>query len=206
MARASWRWSNEFPDPGQHMIDLSNPEGLDVRPISQSMFMSAGAMARWGHLFLNRGKWEGKQVISRAFVDAATTVQVGRELRPGNLNAGYREGPGRYGYMWWINGYGGWTAEGRREPAVLRWPDAPARTGPTRGVYAAHGYQANLCIVMHTLHGVGGEVRANMVVVRLSRGVGADGRHSTPGTFTADEYNRFLRMLGEALTPEEPTG
>ena len=200
MARASWRWSDEFPDPGQHTIDLSNPEGLDVRPISQSMFMSAGAMARWGHLFLNRGEWNGKQVISRSFVDEATTVQVGKEVKPDNLNAGYREAPGRYGYMWWVNGDGGWTAEGPRQPPVLRWPGAPARTGPTRGVYAAQGYQTNVCLVIHTLNATGGEVPANMVVVRLALGV-VDGRRSTPGRFTSDEFNRFLTMLGDALLP-----
>jgi len=199
MARNSWRWSNEFPNPGEHTIDLSNPEGLDVRPISQSMFMSAGAMARWGHLFLNRGHWNGKQIISRSFVDEATTVQVPEELEPDNLDAGYREAPGRYGYMWWINGYGGWTAKGPKRPSVLRWPDAPERIGPTTGVYAAQGYQTNVCIVIHTLNTPGGEMPANMVVVRLALGVSPGGRHSTPGKFTSIEYNRFLKMLGDAI-------
>lgn len=199
MARNSWRWSKEFPNPGEHTIDLSNPEGLDIRPISQSMFMSAGAMARWGHLLLNRGNWDGKQIISRSYVDEATTIQVPKETEPDNRNAGYREAPGRYGYMWWINGYGGWTTEGPKQPPVLKWPDAPERTNPTRGVYAAQGYQTNLCVVIHTLNTSGGEVPANMVVVRLALGVTPDGRRSTPGKFTSDEYNHFLKMLGEAV-------
>ena len=199
IARNSWRWSNEFPDPGEHTIDLSNPEELDVRPISQSMFMSAGAMARWGHLFLNRGHWDRKQIISRSFVDEATTIQVPKEIEPDNLNAGYREAPGRYGYMWWINGYGGWTAKGPKQPPVLRWPDAPERSGPTTGVYAAQGYQTNVCIVIHTLNTPGGEVPANMVVVRLALGVALDGKHSTPGSMASEEYNHFLKMLGEAI-------
>jgi CubicO group peptidase (beta-lactamase class C family) len=199
MARNHWRWSDEFPDPGQHTIDLSNPEGLDIRPISQSMFMSDGAMARWGHLFLNRGNWNGIQIISRSYVDEATTIQVRREIEPDDLNAGYREAPGRYGYMWWINGCGGWTPEGPNEPPVLRWPDAPERTGPTRGVYAAQGYQTNLCVVIHTLNTPGGEMPVNMVVVRLALGVAPDGRHSTPGRFTPDEYNHFLKMLGNSI-------
>lgn len=204
MARDGWRWSDEFPDPGQHMIDLSNPEGLDIRPISQSMFMSAGTMARWGHLFLNRGNWDGNQIICRSYVDLATTIQVPREIEPDNRHAGYREVPGRYGFMWWINGQGGWTAEGPRRPPVLRWPDAPARTDPTKGVYAAHGMQVNYCMVIHTLNSArsGKEVPANMVVVRLAFGILPDGRRSTPGRFTSDEYSRFLKMLGDALLPE----
>ncbi|MBN2317079.1 MAG: DUF4038 domain-containing protein, partial [Sedimentisphaerales bacterium] len=202
MARTHWRWSNEFPNPGEYTIDLSNPEGLDVRPISQSIFMSAGAMARWGHLFLNRGNWNGKQIISRSYVDEATMIQVPKEIEPDNPKAGYREAPGRYGYMWWINGYGGWTAKGPTQPPVLRWPDAPERTGPTTGVYAASGYLTNICVVIHTLNTADGEGPANMVVVRLTRGVMPDGRKSTPGSFTSGEYNRFLKMLGEAILPE----
>jgi CubicO group peptidase (beta-lactamase class C family) len=184
------------------MIDLSNPEGLDIRPISQSMFMSAAALARWGHLFLNRGHWNGKQIISRAYVDQATTIQVPRDIEPDNRRAGYREAPGRYGFMWWINGYGGWTEAGPTEPPVLMWPDAPARTGPVTGVYAAQGYQTNLGIVIHMLHTPRGEVPANMVVVRLALGIGPDGRRSTPGRFTSKEYSHFLKLLGAAFRRE----
>jgi hypothetical protein len=202
MARDSWCWSNEFPNPGEHKIDLSNPEGLDIRPISQSMFMSVAALARWGHLFLNRGNWDGEQIISRSYVDEATTVQVPARIEPDNRNAGYREAPGRYGYMWWINGYGGWTSAGAKDPPVLRFPDVPYRSGPTRGVYAAKGYQANLCAVIHTLNAPGGEVRANMVLVRAALGVSPDGRHSTPGKFTSAEYNDLLKMLGDAILHE----
>jgi hypothetical protein len=202
MARDHWRWSNDFPDLGLHMIELSNPEGLDIRPISQSMVMSAGTMARWGHLFLNRGHWDGDQIISQAFVDEATTVRVPKDIEPQNRKAGYREAPGRYGYMWWINDSGGWTEDGTRQPPVLRWPDAPARTGPLCGVYAAQGFQSNLCMVIHTLNGASGQMVANMVVVRLALGIGAEGRRSTPGTLTSDECSRFLKMLGGALLPE----
>ena len=205
MARGSWRWSSEFPNPGQHMIDLSNPEGLDIRPISQSMFMNATAMARWGHLFLSRGNWNGQQIISRSFVDEATAVRVPQKTEPNSRNAGYRSAPGRYGYMWWINADGGWTGTGPEKPPMLLWPDAPKRSGPTRGVYAAHGMQSNYCMVIHTLYNgaSGREVPANIVVVRLAHGVAADGQHSTPGRFTSEEYNRFLKMLGSALLEGE---
>ena len=195
-----WRWSNEFPNPGEYLIDLSNPEWLNVRPISQSMFMNAASMARWGHLFLNRGNWDGIEVISSSFVDEATTVQVSRGIEPDNRKAGYAEAPGRYGYMWWLNGRGGWRPEGPADPPVLIWPDAPERSDPSRGVYAAQGYLANRCYVIHTLNTPAGEVRADMVVVRLARGVSPDGRKSTPGRFTAAEENQFLKKLGKAIS------
>jgi CubicO group peptidase (beta-lactamase class C family) len=47
-------------------------------------------MARFGVLMLNHGRWGGRQIVSRSFVDAAT----GHSSSP--LNAAY-------GYLWWLN-------------------------------------------------------------------------------------------------------
>ena len=55
--------------------------------------------ARFGYLFLRRGKWGGKQIISDKWVQMATT--------PGPL------GPD-YGYLWWLN------------TKKKQWPSAPA--------------------------------------------------------------------------------
>ncbi len=47
-------------------------------------------LARFGHLFLRGGEWDGTQVVPEAWVEAATA-------RPSQeLNAGY-------GYLWWVN-------------------------------------------------------------------------------------------------------
>jgi CubicO group peptidase (beta-lactamase class C family) len=47
-------------------------------------------LARFGLLMLDRGRWHGRQIVSRRFVDAATS----RSSTP--LNAAY-------GYLWWLN-------------------------------------------------------------------------------------------------------
>lgn len=54
--------------------------------------------ARYGYLFLRKGKWEGKQLISEKWVQMATTP---------NRN------PMDYGYLWWLN------------TAHKQWPSAP---------------------------------------------------------------------------------
>ena len=47
-------------------------------------------MARFGVLMLDEGRWGGRQIVSRSWVEAATG-------RPSTaLNAGY-------GYLWWLN-------------------------------------------------------------------------------------------------------
>ena len=53
------------------------------------MFISAWDMARFGYLFLNNGRWAGRQLISTAWIDLART--------PGSANV-------QYGYMnWFLN-------------------------------------------------------------------------------------------------------
>jgi len=55
--------------------------------------------ARFGYLFLRKGRWQNKQLVSEKWVQAATT--------PGKL------GPD-YGYLWWLN------------TKRKQWPNAPA--------------------------------------------------------------------------------
>jgi CubicO group peptidase (beta-lactamase class C family) len=47
-------------------------------------------MARFGLMALNKGKWNGNQVVNEAFFNDATTTSQ-------NINQSY-------GYMWWLNG------------------------------------------------------------------------------------------------------
>jgi CubicO group peptidase (beta-lactamase class C family) len=44
-------------------------------------------MARFGFLYLNRGVWDNKQIISKEWIDESTTM---------NSN--------KYGYLWWLKG------------------------------------------------------------------------------------------------------
>src|SRR6185295_12934367 len=63
------------------------------------LWISTRDEARFGYLFLRRGKWAGKQIVSEKWVQMATT--------PGPL------GPD-YGYLWWLN------------TQKKQWPSAPA--------------------------------------------------------------------------------
>ncbi len=53
--------------------------------------LTSREMARFGQLFLNGGQWDGKQVISQAWVEQATQPRM------------ETDGDWRYGYQWWIN-------------------------------------------------------------------------------------------------------
>ena len=63
------------------------------------IFISAEDMARFGLLFLNRGNWNGEQLLSEAWIREATT--------PSKPNP-------NYGYMWWLN-----------QPGERHWEGVP---------------------------------------------------------------------------------
>ena len=109
---------------------------------SKGIHISARELARFGHLFLNLGNWDGKQLISSEWVDKATTVQVERVLPA--YNTSNNRGPGSYGFNWWVNGIG--------PDGVRKWPSTPPDT------YAALGHNNNVCLVIPAW---------KMVIVRL---------------------------------------
>ena len=126
--------------------DFGSVDGLVVNGGSgnsnKHIFISARQMARLGLLFLNNGRWNGRQLISAEWVQMATRPQVSTAL--GLWPDSGADGRGVYGFNWWANGIG---ADGRR-----RWPGVPV------GTYAASGYNNNDMFVIPEW---------NMVLVRL---------------------------------------
>jgi CubicO group peptidase (beta-lactamase class C family) len=112
---------------------------------SRGIHVTARQLARFGLLMLHRGSWDGVQLISASWVDEATTVQVPPSVP---AHTGGANGPGLYGYNWWVNGI--------KPDASRRWPLAPSDT------YAAMGYNHNRMYVIPSW---------GMVIVRL----GTDG-------------------------------
>jgi CubicO group peptidase (beta-lactamase class C family) len=53
--------------------------------------------ARFGLLFLNKGMWNGKQLVPASWVEQATVAQS-PQVQPGKLYSGDPQG---YGYQWW---------------------------------------------------------------------------------------------------------
>jgi len=97
-ASATWRWvpyQNAYVDiKGKRMPSVSGGTRW-----GGGLWISTRDEARFGYLFLRKGRWENKQLISEKWVHAATTQRgaVGPD----------------YGYLWWLN------TEGKA------WPDAP---------------------------------------------------------------------------------
>ena len=135
MDRSKWDWGDFGKVNG---VTVNGGSGNGNKHIQ----ISARELARFGHLFLNRGKWKGKQLISAAWVDVATKAHVPASMPLEELSGA--DGRGTYGYNWWANGI---NAGGKR-----KWPGAPVCT------YAASGYNNNDMFIIP---------KWNMVIVRL---------------------------------------
>lgn len=86
-ASTTWRWFGY--DHAWTVID-----GVQMQSVTGGghsgggLFINTEDMARFGLLFLSRGKWDGTRLLSESWIDAATA--------PSEPNP-------NYGYMWWLN-------------------------------------------------------------------------------------------------------
>jgi CubicO group peptidase (beta-lactamase class C family) len=137
-----------IPDGTWNWTVAGEIEGVEVTGGASGMEISARQLARFGHLYLNKGLWNGKRVLSENWVERSTLPQVAPHTRCHQKpDVWYSVLPGRYGYNWWLNGIG---ADGER-----LWPNAPD------GTYFAQGNRNNYCIVVPEW---------DMVIVHLDRG------------------------------------
>jgi len=132
------RWDWGVAGALDNGLPLNNVAGTPSR--TPGIQTTARELARFGHLFLNRGRWNGRRLLSASFIEQATSTQVPASL-PQSSGA---DPAGHYGFYWWTNG----RQRGGRQP----WPDAP------RATYAAQGGSGNFCFVIPDWY---------MVVVRL---------------------------------------
>jgi CubicO group peptidase (beta-lactamase class C family) len=70
---------------------------MELRPID---------MAKFGYLFVNEGNWDGRQLISKEWVQKSTAKHLDTK---GKMNSAEDFG---YGYLWWMNSFEGYSAHG----------------------------------------------------------------------------------------------
>lgn len=163
MDRRQWTWGV-----------LDTVDGLAVNGGSGNadchVKTSARELARLGLLFLNEGRWNGRQLLSKRWVQAATSVQVPATMPLGHAESGI-DGRGVYGLNWWRNGL---KPDGSR-----LWPGAP------EDAFAASGFNNNDLFVLPSWR---------MVIVRLGLDEAPD------GPITDEVYGEFLARVGQAIT------
>lgn len=135
-----WRWG-ERKAPAGVKVKVNSGSGNSGGHVQ----ISAREFARFGHLFLNDGKWNGKQLLSKAWIEQACAAQVPAKI-PDGFPKSNIPGSGCYGFNWWVNGV---KSDGKR-----KWSGATDRT------FAALGHNNNMLFVVP---------ESQLVIVRLGQ-------------------------------------
>jgi len=88
----------EMEDFTRSMHEKGGDLSRSVYP-SYHMYFSTRDMARIGRLMLNKGRYNGKQIIPAEWVKKSTSlITHSKDMNPGF----YKNGEFGYGYMWWV--------------------------------------------------------------------------------------------------------
>ena len=103
-ASHDWKWQG-YGEKSMFEINMVEINGKKIESVSGGtrwgggLWINSEDLARFGLLILNHGNWAGKQLVSAAWLKAATTPSA--------------HGPD-YGYLWWLN------------TKQKQWPSGPA--------------------------------------------------------------------------------
>jgi hypothetical protein len=163
-------------------------DGLEFSGGRRRLFASVRDFARIAWFWLNRGGWDGRQVLPRRYFDRYQRPQVPPSLRHtapaetddylaiGTFGGGsdhFTEyGAGIYGFNWWFN------RTGRLHPRRVTWPDAPP------DAFMSIGAGGNCSVIVPSL-------RAVLVCARGNWGKLEPGNPDSPA-------NRSIRLLASA--------
>ncbi|MFP9115100.1 serine hydrolase domain-containing protein [Flavobacterium sp. RHBU_3] len=159
-------WEEYFNQSLKEKIGMTGAwTNLGKHDVFSVYWSNARSMARFGLLALNKGNWNGTQVVNEAyFTDAVNTSQ--------ELNKSY-------GYLWWLNGKENFrlptTQMDFKGPLI---PDAPA------DMYAALGKNDQKIYVIPS---------RNMVIIRL--GNAAEGKNFAKSGFDNNLWKKINDVI-----------
>ena len=94
-----------------------NFEGINMG--ASHLRMRTEDIAKFGQLYLQKGNWNGKQIIPEAWVKAASSKQIDNGKSDSSWGYGY-------GYQFWLNPPGGFRADGAFGQFSMVFPELDA--------------------------------------------------------------------------------
>jgi CubicO group peptidase (beta-lactamase class C family) len=85
---------------------LEEINGIKRREFGSGISANVDAMSRIGYLYLQRGRWQDKQIIPESFVDAVRTVPPAIQGLPVVERETSLNASDHYGLLWWNNADG----------------------------------------------------------------------------------------------------
>ncbi len=120
----------------------SNPEGINMG--GWGMSITTDAILRFGQFYLQKGMWEGKQILSESWIEEATRFHVSNE---NNEQIDWKQG---YGYQFWRSRHNAYRGDGAFGQFCVVLPEQDMVVAITSGV---SGMQAVLNLVWDHLVG-----------------------------------------------------
>ncbi|HTE24106.1 serine hydrolase domain-containing protein, partial [Flavitalea sp.] len=102
----------------------TNPEGINVG--GWGLRIRTMDMAMLGQLYLQKGKWNGNQVLPASWVDEASTAHIIQDrsaTQEQRSNSDWLQG---YGYQFWRSRYNSFRADGAFGQYILIFPELDA--------------------------------------------------------------------------------
>jgi CubicO group peptidase (beta-lactamase class C family) len=104
----------------------ASPQGISAGGYGLSI--RTGDIAKFGQLYLQKGKWEGKQLVPESWVEAATARQTSNGSNPAS---DWDQG---YGYQFWRCRHGAFRGDGAFGQFCVVLPEQDAAIAITAGV------------------------------------------------------------------------
>ena len=108
-------------------LGIENPEwGATAEGFNfggYGLFLRTEDIAKFGQLYLQKGKWNGKQLLPEKWVEDATSKQVDNDKAPSGMNPDWRQG---YGYQFWRCQHNAFRGDGRDGQICLVMPEQDA--------------------------------------------------------------------------------
>jgi CubicO group peptidase (beta-lactamase class C family) len=87
-------------------------------------------IAKFGQLYLQKGRWNGRQLVPAAWVEAATSKQTENRNHSGNPESDWEQG---YGYQFWMCRHGFYRGDGAMGQFCIVMPQYDAVLAITSG-------------------------------------------------------------------------
>lgn len=94
----------------------TDPQGINLG--GWGLALTPMEMARFGYLYLNKGKWNGNQIIPAGWVEASMSKQIDAGISSYTISTDKG-----YGYLWWGLPFGGFTAHGYGGQFIMVMPE-----------------------------------------------------------------------------------
>ncbi|MDA0809160.1 MAG: serine hydrolase [Planctomycetota bacterium] len=115
------------------MPRLFEPLGIDKPKWDQSpqgvslggfgLYLKTEDIAKFGQLVLQKGQWNGKQLVSAEWIELATSRQVENDKAPSGRNPDWRQG---YGFQFWQCRHGAFRGDGKDGQFCIVLPEQDA--------------------------------------------------------------------------------